>query len=570
MLRNVVIFFCLVSYLPVSGQIMLEKLTNGINTDLYEESSPVISHDGKSLYFTRSAYPDFCRVLMDNGNDLSESLGNQDYQSRLADVYSQIAGKPVSDPINSPFNQDVWIAEISEDGFTNIEHPAYPLNNALPNSVVSTSLEDNKLIVINQFYSDGSMYEGFSYTSRDANGIFNMPEPIHIYEFYNLSSDINMSLSLDGKVMVLSLKRKDSYGQNDLYVSFLVKDDLWSAPKHMGSVLNTIYRETTPFLSRDKKKLYFSSNRRGTLGGNDIYMSERIDYTWLKWTEPKPLKEPINSPFDDSQPFIDHVNDYFYFTSKRDGSSDIFRLALKPKPRLKKPIVLKGKIRNSVTGKLIRSQLYYGPRTAKGYLEFFNTYSGEFEFTLTEYDVYKFLPSKIGFESKQILFDARLADEANLPYYEITLYLDPVAKNQFEVSVTAESGTVSDSVKTPGIESLAVGELINLSNIYFIRSEATILDRSTESLNNLVSMMRENPDLVIRIEGHTDNVGIEKDLMDLSWRRTEVIKQYLINHEIARDRIKTVGYGPNRPVTDNSSEEKRSQNRRVELRILKD
>ena len=117
---------------------------------------------------------------------------------------------------------------------------------------------------------------------------------------------------------------------------------------------------------------------------------------------------------------------------------------------------------------------------------------------------------------------------------------------------------------------MAVGDLVSLKSIYFIRSEATVLDNSTESLNNLVDIMSENPNLIIQIEGHTDNVGIEKDLMDLSWQRTEVIKRYLINHGVSGDRIKTIGFGPSRPVTDNSSEEKRSQNRRVEFRVLKD
>src|SRR5690606_619616 len=188
--------------------------------------------------------------------------------------------------------------------------------------------------------------------------------------FYNISSDVNLALSTRGQVMILSLQRWDSHGGKDLYVSFKISGDLWSEPQNLGSILNTPFTETTPFISDDNRRLYFATNRPGTQGGLDIYVSERLDYTWLRWTPPKPVALPVNSPADELQPFLDHVHSNFYFVSDRDGTMDIFRQPLTPKPRLKAPIRIRGHIVDGLTLKLVRAELLHGPNDTKEYLEY--------------------------------------------------------------------------------------------------------------------------------------------------------------------------------------------------------
>jgi len=95
-----------------------------------------------------------------------------------------------------------------------------------------------------------------------------------------------------------------------------------------------------------------------------------------------------------------------------------------------------------------------------------------------------------------------------------------------------------------------------------------MLEKSFPALDQLATGLGESPTLKIRIEGHTDNVGKAKDLMELSWQRAEAVKSYLIDNGIDENRISTVGFGSQRPVSDNFTELNRSKNRRVEVRLI--
>jgi outer membrane protein OmpA-like peptidoglycan-associated protein len=382
--------------------------------------------------------------------------------------------------------------------------------------------------------------------------------------------------------MILSLQREDSYGQKDLYLSFRIQEDLWSEPQNLGPVINSAYVETTPFITQDNRRLYFASNRQGVSGDLDIYMCERLDYTWLKWTEPKPLKAPINSEWDDSQPFVDEINNNFYFASRRDGSSDIFKLPLRPKPKLKAPIHINGLIVDGVTLRPVRAELLYGPADVKGYLEYYHTFDGKFKFELTEYGAYKFLAHKQGYGQAHLMFDTRLAEKANLPEHEVILYLHRDARNPVkdplplippQMETTAREDHEESPKSTPEEPVVFTvppkkGDKITFYNIYFEQSKPVILPTSQRALDDLNKMLTVYHDIKIRIEGHTDNVGNERDLLELSWQRAQAIKVYLVRNGIDPVRINTAGFGDTRPVADNLTEDGRVRNRRVEVQVV--
>jgi outer membrane protein OmpA-like peptidoglycan-associated protein len=386
---------------------------------------------------------------------------------------------------------------------------------------------------------------------------------------------VSLALSTKGQVMISSLQRLHSHGEKDLYVSFKIEDNLWSEPLNLGPVLNSADAETTPFLSQDNRRLYFASDRPGGVGGLDIYVSERLDYTWLKWTEPKPLRAPINSKWDDSQPFLDDVNNNFYFASRRDGSGDIFRLPLKPKPKLKAPIQINGLIVDGVTLRPIRAELLYGPVDTKGYLEYYHTYTGEFKFPLTEYGAYKFLAHKPGYGDARLMFDTRLAEEANLPEHDLILYMyrDSTSSviDPLPLVITPsgpDAAAKNDIDSAVAIETPKIGDKLTFYHIYFEQSKPVILNTSERALNEIYRILTAHKDIHIRIEGHTDNVGNEMDLMELSWQRAQAIKEYLAANGIDPLRVSTIGYGATKPLASNLTEEGREKNRRVEVQIV--
>lgn len=526
----------------ISAQYKVEKLGSNINSDIYDEISPVLSRDGTTMYFTRVASPDFCRTLIQDEIDISTTFSEAEYFNELKSIYSQIAGKYVDDPFTSIINQEIIIAESGTHPFDRVYQPGYPLNNALPNSVCALAPNGQGLVVINHFYKDGGMYNGFSFSHKTEDGNYTFPEPFFIRDYSSLSPEVNLSMSIDGDVLILSLKREKGYGESDLYVCFKLKDNLWSEPVNMGPIINSAYRESTPYLSEDKTRLFFASNKPGGKGGTDIYMSRRLDYTWSRWSKPVLLIEPINSPFDDSHPSFVESSGNLYFTSKRDGTSDIFKVNIDVVERIEKPITLRGVIKNAITKAPIENAVLYYNITSKTDQENIITKGdGRFEIKVDVKDIYRLSPKKNGFIGKNQLVDLNILTQSKITSYEIEFYLMPYGEDQ----------------------------KVEIQNINFEISSSNLLASSLPTLDYLSDILIKNQSIKIRIEGHTDaGNGIDHQLMELSRQRAQAIKKYLVlKKNIGSHRINTVGYGGYRPISPNDTEENRAKNRRVEIYI---
>jgi outer membrane protein OmpA-like peptidoglycan-associated protein len=279
---------------------------------------------------------------------------------------------------------------------------------------------------------------------------------------------------------------------------------------------------------------------------------------------------------------MDDLNSNFYFSSRRDGSNDIFRLPLKPKPRLKAPIRINGLIVDGVTMRPVRAELFFGPTDVKSYLEFYHTFTGEFKFELTEYGVYKFLARKPGYSDARLMFDTRLAEKADLPVHDVILYMyrdstspvsDPLPITHAPPIFYRESFQAPPEVTAhvpPAAAAPKVGDKITFYNMYFERSKPIILSTSQTALDELYGILSSNPGIHVQIEGHTDNVGNESDLLELSWQRAQAVKVYLVQHGIDPVRISTIGYGDTKPISHNFTEEGKQRNRRVEVQVVRE
>lgn len=113
-----------------------------------------------------------------------------------------------------------------------------------------------------------------------------------------------------------------------------------------------------------------------------------------------------------------------------------------------------------------------------------------------------------------------------------------------------------------------VGHVMRLQNISFEVGNAKIDPESYAELDLLVNMMKENPDMVIQLEGHTDYVGIAADNLKLSQRRVESVRNYLGTKGVSKSRIKTKAFGGAQPLSRDNTPEAHRLNRRVEVRIL--
>ena len=109
-----------------------------------------------------------------------------------------------------------------------------------------------------------------------------------------------------------------------------------------------------------------------------------------------------------------------------------------------------------------------------------------------------------------------------------------------------------------------------LDNVYFGSNKASLREASYTELNELVEYMERRKHIRIEIAGHTDNVGSKEANLGLSRRRAARVRQYLVDQGIEAGRIEAKGYGEDRPVAGNNTEEGRQKNRRTEVRILED
>ena len=578
-MRFLIILFLLAGHHSYS-QHSIKKMPYPINTDVYDEICPILSFNEDELYFTRVGSPDFNRTVIENGENIYETKSYEYYLSRLRFIYSQITKSGDVDPINSSFNQDVWYSHYHEGEIYNLFHPGYPLNNALPNSICSHFGKDGSYLVINQFGEEGGANAGFSVVKKENDITFTFPEPIIIKDFNKSGSEVNVSMSLDKEYIILAMKGANSRGEQDLYLSIKGYKGIYSEPMHLGDIINTPYREATPFFSQDKKKLYFASNRPGGFGGMDIYVCDRLDFSFKKWSKPKLIGRPINSKFDDSHPYVQVDENSILFTSNREGTSDIFFGKLIRDKELSYEIDINIYIVKGEERKRANAQLYWTEAYKEDYDNFFRARDGKYTYKFTENIPMQFKAKNRGYISDVIILDPQELQAAGIREMDLELIIEkgknrtvvvqkPKYKPEDIVAKVERDEDNSETLDKNDFIPLEANSTVVLKNIMFERATSNVLPISNTSLLKLANTLKRRTDVVIQVEGHTDNVGDSQALLDLSLSRANSIRAFLLQNGVDHSQVRTKGFGATRPITKNRNEKERGKNRRVEIRVLK-
>lgn len=211
-------------------------------------------------------------------------------------------------------------------------------------------------------------------------------------------------------------------------------------------------------------------------------------------------------------------------------------------------IYAQGKIINGVTKEPVPAKISY---ESLPYGNKVGIASGSsFLFPLFDNDKYSITVEAAGFAPSKYLLDPSEANSDRKVIRDIELHLPEGAANNAETTHT-------------------VGKVLRLNNLIFQTGSSTIEPSSYIELNEVVVMLKNNPKMVIQLEGHTEIAGSAKLNLKLSQDRVDAVKNYLKSHGSDPSRIKTKAYGSTRPISRENTEEARSMNRRVELRILK-
>ena len=201
---------------------------------------------------------------------------------------------------------------------------------------------------------------------------------------------------------------------------------------------------------------------------------------------------------------------------------------------------VKGRVLDSKTNQPVNAKLEFqlspNMEAVDSTMTFWN--SGNYKTTLPFKGIYNCVVTASGYLVKQENFEL-LEANANTSFNK-DIYLTPFEK----------------------------GDLVRLNNVYFETAEFELLNASFSELNKLATLMKENPTMTILLEGHTDTVGDKQANMELSQKRVQSVKNYLVEKGISEKRIQTKGWGSTKPINANGTDDERKVNRRVEFRIL--
>ena len=477
-----------------------------INTN-NNEYNPVITADDKKLYFCGSNRPDNIGL-----EDVFVSNYSEDFWS---------SGN-IQSSLSSEYNNDAIMA-ISSDG-----------NKAI-------TFRDGKIGIV----------------TRTVNGwseISYLPESINSG---NWNGDA--MFSSDNNTIIFASSRESGFNHNhhveyhgvadkyalDLYAVEKDNNNSWGKPINLGPILNTQFSERSPFLHPDMKTLYFSSDGHGGLGNYDVFKSTRLsEDCWDCWSEPVNLGKEINTIDDDWGYKISTDGKKAYFSKKiiNEDHLDLFYVNIPYYLRPDFVATISGRIEGLanevVTAEIIWEDLETDEEIGRSST---NPDTGEFFIVLPMGKIYGYYINKNEYFPYSSSLDLRNQQ-------------DPVELNE-NIKVVTFNEMIENQIPVP------------LSNLFFKTNSSKLQRTSYAELRRLSSIIMEN-NLKVELSGHTDNVGESESNFELSLKRANSVKDFLIRLGCDSDKIITSGKGDTEPVESNETKIGRQKNRRVTVTFI--
>lgn len=314
---------------------------------------------------------------------------------------------------------DIWysVNSATEGGKPNFSvpvNPGEPLNSASFDGLPSLRLlpDGTYEIYFTSFASEkrpGPGETNIYYSRQNKDGSWQIPQLVE-----EISTDFHdrmPSISPDGNYLFFSSNRPGGYGKDDIWVSeYDHVQKKWGKPVNLGPSINTVASEVSPSIHSDGISFYFSSDRRGGLGGYDIYYSQIVQTPQGKtFKRAKNLGIPYNSPQDDEYPTLIRNGNYLYFASNRAGGKgnfDIYRARVPEFARPQVVITMKGRVHEKDTLKGIEANIRIdsieGPRNISTGLP-----DGNYSIDFINHRQYKLTISAPGYETLETEIDLR-------------------------------------------------------------------------------------------------------------------------------------------------------------------
>jgi outer membrane protein OmpA-like peptidoglycan-associated protein len=436
--------------------------------------------------------------------------------------------------------EDIFTAYADGNGsWTKPQSIAQTINSSFNEGTCSVTA-DGKILIYTSCDAPDSQGSCDLYIAYKKNGAWQRPTNMGP-KVNSRSWDSQPSLSADGRVLFFSSNRRGGYGGNDIWYSVRQNDGSWSEAKNLGSLVNTPKDEISPFMFFNNEILFFASDGHQGFGGMDIFLSRVKNGEFQK---PENLGLPINDHLEQVALFITAKKDYAYYTelTKEDEENDrslLYRFKFPEEIYLGENLmVTEGKVLNAKTGQPVDATLSLVSLTNDSTLYQFQSdgKTGDFTMLYPENAVSGLYVEKKGFLPK--IYNVERDKLQNVK--DLKVELIPVAS----------------------------GEEFVFENVFFDFDKFDLKSESLTSLKRLQKFLLENPNVNIMISGHTDNIGNQGYNQVLSLQRAKSVQNFLVKAGLHPGRVMVEGKGDKEPLLPNTSPENQALNRRITVRVL--
>ncbi|RAI93899.1 OmpA family protein [Algoriphagus yeomjeoni] len=468
---------------------------------------------------------------------------------------------------------DIWMTKKSEAG--EWQEAVHRSDLSTGGYDFSLGLED--LLTLLVYHTGGERFGIYQYSKFGKD--WNFLRQVSMPGLEELAGKVSGRVGSAGKVIFLSAKGKDSMGNEDIYVSEKLGPVEWSKPVNIGSGVNTIGQEMSPYYNNKSGELYFSSNMHEGASGKDIFIAKRLGDGWNKWSKPM-IWQQVSSPGSEvSVTFINEGEVVWTSTQNSDGFADLLTFETIVPLEIPDAIITQdpdpvAAIEKSTSAKTVSMVPIY-PSSAVGFPE---VKVAEQEIEQEENPISWFVvdaknktlvPFSISWKVGETTVSKNASD---------SLMLSELAGSQLkEVKINAEgyfpktvliSQIKTDEPTVVLMTKAESGSMILLENVSFKRGTAELEGEDTKAtLTELAGFLLENPAMKLRIHGHTDSAGDPGLNKALSLDRASSVRDFLIEQGVPFESLRISGWGGTRPTASNSTEVGRSKNRRVELEV---
>jgi flagellar motor protein MotB len=513
-------------------RVILQNLGDGVNSK-YDEYNPVLEQGDSVLYFTsRRPY-----------------------------------NKAKRNPVDNKYNEDIYRAVKRNGQFGKASRLEKPFNTRHNNSLVGISSDGHQIFLYRGDLNEGNIQESHY---QEKKGKWTRPHSLPS-RMSSRDGETSAFLTAEGdELLYVSRNKELSLGGKDILISRLDERGKWSRPENLSQLINTEFDEEGVFITPDGRTLYFASQGHNSMGGFDIFRSEKQPNG--TWSKPENLGYPINTPDDELFYITDRTGQYGYYSTIREGglgARDVYKVIYLG---AEKELIFRTK-----------DQLVAGPGTRKtGFLTLPSPLGTDTSYVVTGTVMdtlsqkgpvvakISFLDPESGENIAFILSDTLGSYTAKLPAAKV--YGVEINASGYLYYLDILDLTGADNMEKIHLDfylkPVEVGTKVVLDNIYFETGKAVLRPESFDALDQVFRFLQNNPRIRLEISGHTDNTGSLRVNQRLSRDRAKAVVDWLVQKGIPTDRLVYEGYADSQPVAPNNTPEGREKNRRVEFKVI--